>query len=1059
MKEAIITKIIPKIHRYIFFGLGAVFFLVFFTFIALLEGIRFDRLSYQGLIIEQLYLKWENSLLISASKIDLTHYKSDDEPLSLKPLEKLPPLIRNTQPWIKEIHIQSLQYKSLSLRLDYQRGSEGKILLRDQNRSYSGLFHLDEHRFSLSLPRWSYEGAYFKTNLFIDLPRQLLRTDIVIDIQDTPTLFIKGSGDQNTISLNAQFNERLQTIKPLIKFFRIDPKVEPWIIDYLQASSIELERLEGIFHYNNPEELLTSLKGEATVYEASYTFAEGFEPIHSPKVNLSFSNGKLHISPQNGTFYNLPTEKSHLSFDFTAPHTLLDIHLESQYAVLNSPILKLLQYYEIDLPIQQTSGTCAVYLDLNVDLHTYKTKAKGVFKPSSTEVLLGSTPLYSDGGIVTLNDTYVTFENFSVHYGEDVAHARVSGEYEASTQRGAVNIEAYDISPLSDKELLHLYNSQNPLKVTYLITPKGDELQVKPSLWNFMGEKLFIEEFRAPFNYQKTSGVLHSVSFLLANSIQGKLSALFDGQNQNSDIQVTINSFNLDEMKLAHTPFTLDIHYNNDTIQFHSYQSSAWNLHQLPILVSPFSASIHKNRLTFDPVETLIGDLFKGRISGNYSLNTLKGIVTLDNLTPLSPKIAPLVDSQDRLELTMDASGKEIVLDANQLKTRFMTIPNGWKIQMDEIALLSRHSPLLRQYHIKEGNINLYYSPKTNIYTFDGNLYYPYPLMMINTKAVSKYRFSGIHHEGDTSIRVNDRLIIRRNEENIVIKAKNMGINLPELFKFLSSQQQSNKPTVSKEGYQPSIKIYGDNSYLFLMKDRKIMADRLEATINNDAFDASLYHMDGKATLTIRNGIFFMDGKGFNDKFMEHLFALSDFYGGTFSFQSKGTFDKFEGLMRVENTVLKEYKILNNVLAFINTVPSLATFSLPNYHSKGLPVQEGYAHFNYENDRLRVDNFTLNSPEMKILGEGEADMKTDTLNGSLTFKTDLGSALGKIPMVGYILLGDDGSISTTVSISGKLDDPKVETAIAKEIVTAPFNILKRTVVYPFLWMIDDKKKK
>ena len=96
---------------------------------------------------------------------------------------------------------------------------------------------------------------------------------------------------------------------------------------------------------------------------------------------------------------------------------------------------------------------------------------------------------------------------------------------------------------------------------------------------------------------------------------------------------------------------------------------------------------------------------------------------------------------------------------------------------------------------------------------------------------------------------------------------------------------------------------------------------------------------------------------------------------------------------------------------------------------------------------------------MKILGEGKADINARTLEGEMTLKTDLGSKLGKVPMVGYILLGNDGSVSTTLTLSGSLDDPKIETAIAKEIVTAPFNILKRTVIYPFLWMIPDEKKK
>lgn len=1025
----------------------------------MLEGIRFDRLSFQGLVIEQLYLKWENALLINASKIDLTHYKSDDHTITLKPLGKLPPFIRHTQRWIEEIHILSVQYQSFSSSIHYKKGKLGTIILHDHNQSYKGSFILDESHLSLSIPRWSYNGASFKTDLFIDLPTQRLRSEMIMNFPNTPSLRITGIGDKDQIRINAVFENVLSDIKPLIHFFHIDPEIQPWVIDYLKASSIKIDSLHGIFHYDKPDELITSLKAEATVYQGEYTFAPGFEPIYSPEIKLTFTHGRLHIIPYYGKFYELPTENSHLTLDFTTPHTMLDIHLQSEHTVLNQSIIKLLNYYDIDLPIQQTSGTCDVNLDLNINLHTYKTKAKGIFKPSSTEILVSSIPLYSDGGVVRLNDSYVTFENFTAHYGEDVAHARVNGEYDASTQRGVVNIEAYDISPLPSKNLLYLNNPKHPLKVTYFISPKGDELQVKPSVWSFMNESLFIEGFHVPFNYQKASGSLQSVPFTLSNTIHGKVSALFDGKKQTSDIQVSINSFNLGEIQLSHTPFVVDIHYEDNLTKLHSYQSSAWSVHQLPVLLSPFHASIDKNTIIFNPVETLLGDLFKGHFSGNYSLNSQKGAIHIQNITPISPKIAPLLDPQETLELSMDASQKELILDANQLKTRFMTIPNGWKIQMDEIALLSKHSPILRKYHIKEGNLNLYYSPKNSIFTFDGNLNYPYPLMIINSKAVSKYHFSGIHHEGDTSIRVNNRLIIRRNEDKIAIQAKNMGINLPELFKFLSSQHPTDGSTTNKEDIQPSIKIYGENTNLFLMQDRKIMADRLEAIINNDALDASLYHMNGKATMRIRDGIFYMDGKDFNDKFMEHLFALSDFTGGSFSFQSKGKFDKFEGVMRVENTILKEYKILNNVLAFINTVPSLATFSLPNYNSQGLPIKEGYAHFKYENNVVHIDNFTLNSPEMKILGDGEADMKTEIINGTLTFKTDLGSALGKIPMVGYILLGDDGSISTTVSISGKLDNPKVETAIAKEIVTAPFNILKRTVVYPFLWMIDDSKKR
>ncbi|SFV51756.1 FIG01209130: hypothetical protein [hydrothermal vent metagenome] len=51
-------------------------------------------------------------------------------------------------------------------------------------------------------------------------------------------------------------------------------------------------------------------------------------------------------------------------------------------------------------------------------------------------------------------------------------------------------------------------------------------------------------------------------------------------------------------------------------------------------------------------------------------------------------------------------------------------------------------------------------------------------------------------------------------------------------------------------------------------------------------------------------------------------------------------------------------------------------------------------------------------------------------------------------MVGYIIF-DGQSISTTLKVYGKLEDPKVETMLAKDIIVAPLNIIKRTLLLPF----------
>ncbi|MFZ5374304.1 MAG: AsmA-like C-terminal domain-containing protein [Campylobacterota bacterium] len=1056
MKDAIITKVIPTIHKRIVLFFFTLFFLGFFTFIALLEGFGIDRLTLGGVKIEKLYLKWNNALLIKASRVDLSGYRGDGEPVTLKPLERLPRIVRWGNDWVESIRIDQIRYKHLSASLRYDRDQAGTVIFKNGRSSCRGEFRLDERHFRLAFPQCSVGEANVSFSLAIDLPRQLLDAQMRLALPQTPEIRLSAQGDAQMLRFRAAADTPLHTLRPLVTFLDIDPEVAPWIADYAKASSIRLDSMEGHFRYDEPGDLVRSLHARATLYDAEYTFAQGFEPIKAPIIRLSYERGKLHIVPQQGSFYAMPTEKSRLWIDFTTPNTTLSALIKTDRARLGDPILNLLRYYEIDLPIKQLAGECAVDLALKIDLHTFDTLARGTFVPTASELLLGDTRLRTTGGIVHLDTTRVRFERFNALYGDNTAHARVSGVYDATREEGNVSIEAYRVSPLGNDGYLRLSEPSKPLRVDYRIAPSGDSINVHPSTWNLFGETLLVSGFKAPFDYANMRLSLAPLPFQVPGKLKGNVSARFDGTKERTGIRLQIDDLNLHGAFLVHKPFVVSADYDGNALKLSAPAPSSWSLNRLPILVSPFNAVWKNDQLTFNEIETVAGDWFKATLSGSYHTLNKKGSLKLHRALPINPKLTPFINPDESVDLFVNAGGEELVMEAPALKARFTTIPQGWQVALEDISRLSRRSPLLRRYHIHNGNLQLYYTGERSQYRFSGSIRYPYPLVLVNDVPLSHYRFSGSYKDGDSSIRVSDRLVIDHTPQRTYVRANNAGINVPALFKFLSAFSDGGGDA---ESQTVPVRIHATHTYLHLMKGRKIVADTLDATMDERGFEASLAHESGLASLQIREGAFLIEGKSFNDTFMKHLFALSDFDGGAFSFEAKGTAEAFDGLMRVENTVLKDYKVLNNVLAFVNTVPSLATFSLPNYHSKGLPVKEGYAHFNYRKGVLKVDNFTLNSPEMKILGEGKADLNTNTIEGGLTLKTDLGSKLGKVPMVGYILLGDDGSVSTTLTLSGSLEDPKIETAIAKEIVTAPFNILKRTLVYPFLWMLDDEKKK
>jgi hypothetical protein len=211
---------------------------------------------------------------------------------------------------------------------------------------------------------------------------------------------------------------------------------------------------------------------------------------------------------------------------------------------------------------------------------------------------------------------------------------------------------------------------------------------------------------------------------------------------------------------------------------------------------------------------------------------------------------------------------------------------------------------------------------------------------------------------------------------------------------------------------------------------------------------AQLTHANGKAGFKIDGDKFHLYGNNFNDEFMEKLLSLSKFKGGSLDFSMSGKFDDYIGTFYINNTTIEDYVILNNILAFINTVPSLATFSLPGYSKKGLHIDNAYMKFHAKNHIFDISDIYIGSKEIKILGKGTASVKYDTIDLALNLKTDLGSSLSKVPVVGYIIF-DGKNISTTLKITGKLTDPKVKTMIARDIAVAPLNIILRTLTLPY----------
>lgn len=192
-----------------------------------------------------------------------------------------------------------------------------------------------------------------------------------------------------------------------------------------------------------------------------------------------------------------------------------------------------------------------------------------------------------------------------------------------------------------------------------------------------------------------------------------------------------------------------------------------------------------------------------------------------------------------------------------------------------------------------------------------------------------------------------------------------------------------------------------------------------------------------------------LNGNGFNDTFMGALINESTFQGGTMSVAATGMLKEFSAVLEIGHTTLKEMATVNNVMAFLNTIPSLVTFSLPEFDTSGFPIESAIVGLKFKDNVASIESLEVVSPQMHATGNGDIDFSTKLIDMDVQLKTEASRNVGKIPVVGYVLAGEEKDKSLSVKITGPINNPDVDPSLVKNIVVYPAEILYRTLTLPF----------
>ena len=394
---------------------------------------------------------------------------------------------------------------------------------------------------------------------------------------------------------------------------------------------------------------------------------------------------------------------------------------------------------------------------------------------------------------------------------------------------------------------------------------------------------------------------------------------------------------------------------------------------------------------------------------------------------------------------------KDIYVGISKLAMRLHSTTKETKLTLKDLSKIKKY--LSDSIPIEQGG-NIEITTKDfKTYTFKG-IMKRQTCFLYEASDICKTRvaFSGVITEDDVKFYAFDkRLSYSKKKSRIVLKNLNI-----DLKKFLDENDKDKKKKATKKKSKSSkgkkLLIIGKNSHL-RYDEYRLITDSYDVEVKPNGDINAIGSAAGDIIkFTKKKDVLSMKALRIKDKVLHPLINFKGLQEGRYSLTKKGNPEKvMKGQIIVEGGVMKGFKAYNNILAFVNTLPALAVLHKPGYSEKGFTIEEGVAEYRMINrTKVIFDSIYIKGTSATIVGKGELDLEKKTIKMDLAIQVarEFGKVIGNIPLVGYILMGEDKSVTVGLKVSGSLDSPKVETTATADILSLPLDIIKRTLQTP-----------
>ncbi len=1048
---ALFSSIISRLLLFLAALLIAVFCAVF---LFLANGLNMDYLSLSGVSMEGSSLTWDNGFNVEIDKIHIKPEKKNTKNLPEKKSTKRLETIRIWQKLISSLTVHSFEYEQYSGKIFYQKKDIPQplyLILSSSDLQVEATLSWEQSNIRIKFLELS--SKKFKSSatgtILVDPGNFKINGNLEANLAGCLPVQLSILADNNELSFQGRESGTITTIKPFVDLFGLSHNIQRWITDYLKGSRYQLLSVSGKIPLNNPAAILDTLTASIKVDDCEYTFAPGLEPIKTDYTTVNFSKGVLDIIPHRSKFYGQDGGKSWLDINFNDPDNILLTAYIKTRARANADIIRLVDYYDIQLPFLQTAGKTDTDLTLAINLNRKKLEARGLFKIEESTFLHDGQTYQVLAGRIKLQDTAITITDLDIGF-KKLFSALVSGFIEPQEHRVDLDIKVKDFQISLKETALTLDSSAKPLQLSYHYRPQSSYIGASPSHWTLGSQPLQLEAFSAPFVFEQLAGKLPPTRLAIPPLAELTFGGDFSIKQQLAEMQLTLHRIETDFFSLNQDSYDLALHYDQE-LHITTSQKSNWQSAGIETTLSPIDLLFSNGQLRLKKTQLHADDLFNTFIKADFDFNTKRGTVNLDELFFARKTSTPFLDLDNKLIFDLERDEKSTKISLKKLGiTLFSQEKQGWTVNFSDSSKLLGHSPLLQRLKITGGTFFLGKSDPSSSLKFTGQVASYYDLFVQENKSQSTYFLSGEYSKAGLDMVINRNFHLHYGD-TIEITSSNLGYNIPTILQFIKDKPEDELDEPS-DSTSPNINLQAENSFLFFRKNNRILADSLTLTINNNKRDLSIIYAKGDISIKTVGNSFTLLGQKLNDTFMNALLQSANFTGGQMTAIAEGTFDKFNAIFQIKNTLMEDHSLLNNMLAVINTLPALITFSLPNYDIHGLPVDSILLGLDYDQGIGTVKSFELDSPELNLRGIGTVDLFKQQLDLDINLITQAGKNISKIPLVGYILAGEKERPTLTFHVTGDLLNPTVDNSAFKKIYTMPFSLIYRTLNTPVNWM-------